>query len=128
MQGIFVNQTRPQYMNYGSFGFIIGHELTHAFDNDSRKYDGEGYLMDWWEPEADKEFLSKSECLVHQYGNYTVEEVKKNIKGEKTLSENIADNGEVKVAYLAYEEYMKTHSPDLLLPGAKFYATSTFLD
>ncbi|XP_043468691.1 neprilysin-2-like [Leptopilina heterotoma] len=123
-QGIFFNENRPQYMNYGSLGYVIGHELTHAFDILGRKYDKVGNLVNWWEPESEKEFLSKIECLIHQYGNYT--DVNRNVKGERTQDENFADNGGVEVAYLAYEEYMRTHSSDLLLPGVNFTQRQLF--
>lgn len=126
LQGILFNEKIPQYMNYGSLGHVIGHELTHAFDNLGRKYDKAGNLVNWWEPESDKEFHSRIECLIHQYGNYTVEDVNQNIKGNETQDENMTDNEGVKVAYLAYEEYMRTHSPDLLLPGVDFSQRQLF--
>ncbi|XP_043465939.1 neprilysin-2-like [Leptopilina heterotoma] len=126
LQGIFLNESRPQYMNFGSLGSIIGHELTHSFYNNGRNFDKSGNLINWWEPESDKEFLLRTECISHQYGNYTVKEVNQNIKGERTQSENIADNGGIKLAYMAYEEYMKTHSPELLLPGLDFSQRQLF--
>lgn len=73
-------------MNYGSLGHVIGHELTHAFDNLGRKYDKAGNLVNWWEPESDKEFHSRIECLIHQYGNYTVEDVNQNVCSKKGLN------------------------------------------
>lgn len=62
-------------MNYGSLGYIIGHEFTHAFDNNGKNFDKFGNLANWWEEESNKEFLSKTKCIVRQYGNYTVKEI-----------------------------------------------------
>lgn len=57
--------------NFGSIGGIIGHELTHTFDESGRMHDEDGNLWDWWEPETFTEFSKKSDCLVKQYSNYT---------------------------------------------------------
>lgn len=75
MQGVYFNQDRPNYMNYGGIGFIIGHEITHGFDDDGRKYDVEGNLADWWIQETETAFIKKAQCIVEQYGNYTVPEI-----------------------------------------------------
>lgn len=58
-------------MNYGSIGSIIGHEITHGFDDEGRQYDLNGNLVDWWNPETEKQFLLKTQCIIEQYGNYT---------------------------------------------------------
>lgn len=68
-------------MNYGAIGFIIGHEITHGFDDQGRQYDTDGNLVDWWEPETKKKFLVKTNCIIEQYGNYTAEEVGVNVSG-----------------------------------------------
>ncbi|MBX9768315.1 MAG: M13 family metallopeptidase [Bdellovibrionales bacterium] len=84
--------------NMGSFGFTVGHELTHGFDSDGRLYDGYGNANDWWTPQATQEFEKRSECLKQQADNY---EILKglHINGENTLGENIADSGGLRLAY-----------------------------
>ncbi|XP_043465933.1 neprilysin-2-like [Leptopilina heterotoma] len=125
-QGIFFNEKRPQYMNYGAVGSGIGHEMLHNFDNNGRKYDKEGFKENWWNPESFQEFLSKAQCIINQYNNYTVEEVGLNINGEQTQQENIADNEGIKIAYLAYEKYMRTHGVEPLLPGVNYTQRQLF--
>ncbi|XP_043465935.1 neprilysin-2-like isoform X2 [Leptopilina heterotoma] len=126
LQGDIFNANRPQYMNYGAIGSVIGHEFTHAFDNQGRKYDEAGNLINWWEPKSDGKFLDKAQCIIDQYNNFTVEEISLNIKGNKTQNENIADNEGIKVAYLAYEKYMKTHGLEPLLPGVNYTQRQLF--
>lgn len=58
-------------MNYGAIGFIIGHEITHGFDDMGRQYDSDGSLRDWWQPKTADLFLEKAQCIIEQYGNYT---------------------------------------------------------
>lgn len=66
-------------MNYGAIGFVIGHEITHGFDDQGRQFDKNGNLVDWWAPQTKEKYLEKAECIIHQYGNYTVEEVNLNV-------------------------------------------------
>ena len=105
LQGIFFNQDRPSYLNYGGIGWVIGHEITHGFDDQGRQYDADGNLRNWWEPETFKEFLHKTTCIIGQYGNYTAPQVGMKLNGINTQGENIADNGGIKEAYRAYREY-----------------------
>lgn len=58
-------------MNYGAIGQIIGHEITHGFDDQGRQYDLNGNLADWWLADTQKQFLEKAHCIIEQYGNYT---------------------------------------------------------
>lgn len=62
-------------MNYGAIGSVIGHEITHGFDDTGRLFDKEGNLKEWWQSETRKAFLEKATCLINQYSNYTVSEV-----------------------------------------------------
>lgn len=58
-------------MNYGAIGFIIGHEITHGFDDMGRQYDFDGNLRDWWQSDTANHFIEKAQCIIEQYGNYT---------------------------------------------------------
>lgn len=66
-------------MNYGAIGFVIGHEITHGFDDQGRQFDKNGNLVDWWAPSTKENYLKRAACIVDQYGNYTVEEVNLNV-------------------------------------------------
>jgi endothelin-converting enzyme/putative endopeptidase len=87
-------------VNYGAIGSVIGHELTHGFDDEGRQFDAKGNLRDWWSEADAKAFNERADCIVQQYGNYSpVDEVKLN--GKLTLGENTADNGGLRLAYMA---------------------------
>ena len=88
---------------------MIGHELTHGFDDQGRQYDAKGNLRDWWTEADAKAFEERADCLVKQYGSYTaVDDVKLN--GKLTLGENTADNGGVRLAYKALMDAMDSHA------------------
>src|SRR4029077_20793505 len=98
--------------NYGHVGGIVGHELTHGFDDEGRQFDGNGNLADWWTAEDAKHFEEKADCEVKEYGNFVaVDDVK--VNGKLTLGENTADNGGLVLAYMAYLERAKTNGVDL---------------
>lgn len=75
----FFQADRPQYINYGTIGTMIGHEITHGFDNQGRKYDKDGNRKNWWESNTEKKFVEKAKCIIEQYNNYTVPEVGLNV-------------------------------------------------
>jgi putative endopeptidase len=86
---------------YGHIGAVVGHELTHGFDDQGRQFDGNGNLSDWWTPEDGKKFDAMTDCEVKEYGSFTaVDDLK--INGKLTLGENTADNGGLRLAYEAY--------------------------
>ncbi|ORX83222.1 zincin [Anaeromyces robustus] len=121
-----INQ--PDYINYGNTGSTIGHELTHAFDDNGKNYDAEGGEFNWWTDNDNEEFNEFSQCFVDQYNSYSFEikGKKYNIDGKKTLGENLADNGGLDRAYEAWKlsiennpEKAKEHNK--LLPGLSNY-------
>lgn len=126
LQGNFFNSDRPRYMNYGAIGFVIGHEITHGFDDQGRQFDKNGNLVDWWQPETKERYLEKAQCIVYQYGNYTVEDVGLNLNGINTQGENIADNGGIKEAYLAYKKWVERNHPEKKLPGLPYTPEQLF--
>lgn len=98
--------------NYGHVGAIVGHELTHGFDDQGRLFDGNGNLVSWWTPEDGKQFDQKTDCEVKEYGSFTVvDDVK--INGKLTLGENTADNGGIRLAYVAFLADAKRKGTDL---------------
>ncbi|CAG0890077.1 unnamed protein product [Darwinula stevensoni] len=117
LEGVFYATNRPQYLNYGGIGSVIGHEIIHAFDDKGRQYDWNGNLANWWTQKPDQEFRKRTECIISQYGNYTVPELGLTLNGINTLGENIADNGGFKVAYRAYVKWSKENGEEKLLPG-----------
>ena len=98
--------------NFGSIGSIIGHELTHGFDNSGRYYDGDGNLRNWWSNDTAKQFSQRADCFVKQYDGLAVmsdvdqDKLMGHVNGDYTLSENIADNGGLKLSFNAYQTYI----------------------
>ncbi|XP_011149286.1 neprilysin-2 isoform X2 [Harpegnathos saltator] len=126
LQGTFFSNNRPRYMNYGAIGFVIGHEITHGFDDQGRQFNKEGNLVDWWDPHTKEQYLKRAECIINQYGNYTVKDVGMNLNGINTQGENIADNGGIKEAYLAYKEWVKRNGREQKLPGLSYSPQQMF--
>ncbi|XP_056631851.1 neprilysin-2 isoform X2 [Diorhabda sublineata] len=126
LQGVFFNSERPRYMNYGAIGFVIGHEITHGFDDQGRQFDKNGNLVDWWQETTKERFDEKAQCIIDQYANYTVPELNLQLNGINTQGENIADNGGIKEAYLAYNSWVKRHGQEPKLPGLKYTPNQMF--
>jgi endothelin-converting enzyme/putative endopeptidase len=100
LQPPFWDNKLDDAVNYGAIGAVIGHELTHGFDDQGRQYDFKGNLKDWWTEDDAKAFKMRTQCLVDQYGTYEPVAGSK-INGQLTLGENTADNGGVRLAYVA---------------------------
>ncbi|XP_031357059.1 neprilysin-2-like isoform X2 [Photinus pyralis] len=120
LQDVYFDKDRPQYLNYGGIGFIIGHEITHGFDDQGRQIDKDGLLRDWWTKDTANTFISKSKCIIEQYSNFTVPNSNVSMNGINTQGENIADNGGVKMAYLAYRSWVQRNGEEASLPGLKY--------
>ncbi len=104
LQPPFYGKSMDDAVNYGAIGVVIGHELTHGFDDQGRKYDAQGNFRDWWTEEDGKEFEQRVDCTAKEYSSFTsVKGDKGEVKlnGKLTLGENTADNGGLKLAYMA---------------------------
>jgi len=101
LQPPFYRADRDAAVNYGAAGAVIGHELTHGFDDQGRHFDGQGNLRDWWTAADGKAFEERASCVADQYSAYSVAP-DVHINGRLTLGENTADNGGLRLALMAY--------------------------
>ena len=100
LQPPFFDNKLDAALNYGAIGAVMGHEMTHGFDDHGRQYDADGNLRDWWTPEDAKEFEKRAECFIKEYSAFQpVDGV--HLNGKLTLGENTADNGGVHLAFMA---------------------------
>ena len=118
---IFYDPSVPQYLSYGAFGSVSGHELSHAFDSLGRLYDENGNLTNWWDDATITAFQAKAQCFVDQYSKFSLPVGPNNtavhVNGRLTLGENIADAGGVAAAFAAWKRHELAQGPDQLLPG-----------
>jgi endothelin-converting enzyme/putative endopeptidase len=123
LQPPFFDPQMDDAINYGGIGAVIGHELTHGFDDQGAKYDGDGNLRDWWEPADLAEFQKRSACLADEYSQFVaVDDV--HLDGRLTLGENTADNGGVRLAYRALMKRLEGQaaaSLDGFTPEQRFF-------
>ena len=103
LQPPFFYANADDAVNYGGIGAVIGHEMTHGFDDQGRQFDADGNLRDWWSPQSAKEFKKRSQAVVNQYNEYQPLPGL-HLNGELTQGENIADIGGVKLAYAALQK------------------------
>ncbi|XP_035210704.1 neprilysin-2-like isoform X2 [Stegodyphus dumicola] len=125
LQHPFFNKEQPNYLNFGAMGCIIGHEITHGFDDTGRQFDKDGNNVNWWEQKTDELFEKKAQCIVEQYGNYTAENGMR-LNGINTQGENIADIGGLKESYMAYQTWVRDHGRETKLPGLKYTQNQLF--
>jgi len=103
LQPPFFDRKMDDAVNFGAIGGVVGHELTHGFDDQGRKFDPQGNLRDWWTEEDAKEFEARTSCIADQYSGFTaVDDV--HLNGKLTLGENVADSGGLRLADLALIE------------------------
>eukprot|EP00095_Tigriopus_kingsejongensis_P003378 maker-scaffold153_size302544-snap-gene-2.17 protein:Tk03378 transcript:maker-scaffold153_size302544-snap-gene-2.17-mRNA-1 annotation:"PREDICTED: neprilysin-2" len=127
LQGHFFDDTVPMYLNFGAIGAVIGHEITHGFDDRGRQFDGDGNLRDWWAQDTKDQFVEKTKCIIQQYGGYEARQIDMRLNGVTTQGENIADNGGLKEAYYGYEKWQSDHGQvESQLPGLGFSPKQLF--
>lgn len=121
LQPPFFYENGDDAVNYGGIGMVIGHEITHGFDDQGSQYDAEGNLKNWWTDEDRKKYEELTVRFVKQYSEYTVDSL--NINGELTLGENIADLGGMIISYNAFKKAngANTQKIDGLTPEQRFF-------
>lgn len=123
LQPPFFDPEADDAVNYGGMGAVIGHELTHGFDDQGAKYDFEGNLKDWWSKEDLDKFNARAGKVDQQYSSYSVLD-NLNVNGKLTMGENIADIGGLNIAYTALQKALKKKNPGLIAgftPEQRFF-------
>ncbi len=123
LQPPFFDNDMDDAVNFGGIGMVIGHELTHGFDDQGRQFDAKGNLHDWWTPEDAKEFEERAACVAQEYSKFEVAPGA-NVNGELTLGENTADNGGARIALMALENTLASKSrPEIggFTPEQRFF-------
>ena len=105
VQAPFFDPNADDAVNFGSLGAVVGHEMTHGFDDQGRKYDSEGNMRDWWVGTDGSEYEKRAEVMLKQAEMFEVHGVK--LKGKLTQGENIADLGGLKLALRALNKHLK---------------------
>ena len=128
LQPPFFDQDADDAVNYGAIGFVIGHEITHGFDDQGRQYDADGNLKDWWAEADAKEFTKRAERVVEQFNKYEPLPGM-HVNGKLTLGENIADLGSLSIAYEALERALakdpsKRKMIDGFTPEQRFFLSA----
>lgn len=124
LQAPFYDLQYPRSLNFGAIGVVMGHELTHAFDDQGREFDKHGNMKQWWNNVTIERFKTRAACMVQQYNQYKVGN--QSVNGRQTLGENIADNGGLKAAFKAYSFYRKHHGEEKPLPGLNLTHSQLF--
>ena len=123
LQPPFYDNQADDAMNFGGIGAVIGHELTHGFDDEGSQFDAQGNLRNWWTEQDKKEFEQRTKCVSDEYSNFTaIDDLK--VNGPLTLGENVADNGGMRVAYMALLSTLAGKQPaaiDGLTPQQRFF-------
>jgi putative endopeptidase len=123
LQPPFFNKDADDAVNYGGIGAVIGHEMTHGFDDQGRNYDSKGNLTNWWTSEDSAKFVAKAKKVIEQFNGYVVND-SLHVNGELTLGENIADLGGISIAYEAFKrtaEGKSNEKIDGFTPDQRFF-------
>ncbi len=113
-------------INYGGIGFVIGHEITHGFDDQGRQFDANGNLKDWWSAADAAKFKQRASNIIRQYNGYIAVDTF-HINGELTEGENLADNGGLAISYAAFKKTPQGKSDSLingLTPDQRFFLSA----
>jgi putative endopeptidase len=125
LQPPFYDPAADDAVNYGGMGAVIGHEMTHGFDDQGRQFDAQGNLTDWWTPDDAQRFKDRASRVAAQFDAYTVVDSGTHVNGRLTLGENIADLGGLKIAYAAFQRSLqgKPRPPNIdgLTPEQRFF-------
>ncbi len=125
LQPAFYDPNADLAVNYGHIGGVVGHELTHGFDDEGSQFNGQGNLDNWWTPADKKNFDERTSCLDKQYSNFiAVDDV--HVNGKLTLGENTADNGGLLLAYMAYLDRAKKDGVDVNAKISGYTGTQRF--
>ncbi|KAM0081577.1 hypothetical protein ACKRZS_006279 [Fusarium odoratissimum] len=114
----------PSYLLYGGMGSVVGHEITHGFDNTGRNFDKTGNATEWWDKKSIEAFEEKTKCFVEQYNNFTIRApngTDVHVNGSLTLNENIADAGGVSSSYEAWKRWESEKGKAKNLPGMQSF-------
>ncbi|HTI64006.1 MAG TPA: M13 family metallopeptidase, partial [Gemmatimonadaceae bacterium] len=106
LQPPFYDPNADDAVNYGAMGAVIGHEMSHGFDDQGRRFDARGNLRDWWTKQDADKYNAQAQRVVDQFNAYTIVDSTTHVNGRLTLGENIGDLGGLKIAYLALEKSM----------------------
>jgi endothelin-converting enzyme/putative endopeptidase len=124
LQPPFYDNHIDDAVNFGAIGAVIGHELTHGFDDEGRHFDGQGNLREWWLPEDANAFEQRAACLVDEYSSF-IAAGDVHLNGKLTLGENTADNGGLRLAYMSFmNELLEAKMPskiDGFTPEQRFF-------
>jgi endothelin-converting enzyme/putative endopeptidase len=124
LQPPYFDATQDDAVNYGDAGGVIGHELTHGFDDEGRQFDAQGNFRDWWKKSDAEEFTKRADCVADEYSGFiAVDDL--HVNGRLTLGENLADIGGLRLAYLAYLDHATKAGIDLSKPGTAEYGGLT---
>ncbi len=124
LQPPYFDPSQDDAVNYGAEGAVIGHELTHGFDDEGRQFDAEGNLRDWWAKEDAQHFQQRAQCVVDEYDGFVaVDDL--HVNGQLTLGENLADLAGLRLAWIAYQNVAKKNGTDVNAPGTAEYGGLT---
>jgi predicted metalloendopeptidase len=132
LQPPMFDPTQDEAANYGAIGMVIGHEITHGFDDQGRQFDAKGNWHDWWTPDDAKRYDDRGACIANQY-THDVADLGVKTNGKLTQGEDTADNGGTRIAYMALEDTLKKEGksidekgPDGWTPAQRFFLAQAF--